>query len=121
MLNRTGHATLQRENTTQFPATDDAVQYRIINVQSPPFADGQIVKERNNRAITDIKRRKTPFTFNTIAVLWVESVKTLGANTAGIIDRFGPGIRANDANTLAEAARRFNTQRIVIGIAAVLH
>src|ERR1700730_17257053 len=68
-----------------------------------------------------VECRTRAFAGQAIAVLGGQRVEALVADSACRVDRLCPGVRTDDAETPMESPRGFDTQRIVIAVATVLH
>ena len=63
------NAALESENSTSLPTTYDRIEYGIRDIYPSTLADGQIIQDRRDHAVTDIKRRKSAFAGDAVAVL----------------------------------------------------
>ena len=75
--------------------------------------------ERVLAALRDIEGRQAALALDAIAVLRKQRVIALHANSAGIVNRFGPGVVADNTHALAETLGDLEGQRVVIGIDTV--
>ena len=84
------------------PAADKHA-HDFIGVQPFPGADGQFIKRRADDAISDIERGRAVFAGNTSAVLRIQLIVALVADSAGIVQGFGPCVGGYYVETVAKA------------------
>jgi hypothetical protein len=68
-----------------------------------------------------VEGRESSFAGQKVAVLQVQRIEALKAYTARGVDRFRPGVGGDDADASAEATGRFEAERVVTAIAAIVH
>src|SRR5437667_3854415 len=65
--------------------------------------------------------RQRSFTSETRTVLWKQYVVTLSAGSAAVINRLGPSVVRDQADTLTETARQFHASGVVVPAVRVIH
>src|ERR1019366_8228317 len=83
-------AALQRHDAARLPAADYRVRHPVRDVQRPAAADRQIVKYGGDHPMAGVERRESALAGEAIAVLRVEGVKALVADSTGVVDGFRP-------------------------------
>src|SRR5438128_1832548 len=70
--------------------------------------------------MADVEIGKPVFTSDAVTVLREER-RLLGANAAGVVERFGIRVRADQVEAVAEPPCRLGAERVVIAHADVVH
>ena len=84
------------------------------------WANGQVVNERANHAMLHIEVRRPVFAADAEVVLR-EELRRLGADAAGVVQRFRIGVGADEVEAVAEALVHLEGEGVVVRVAYVVH
>ena len=67
-----------------------------------------------------VEGRQPPLALQAAAVLWKECIEALSAGAAGIVNRLGKRVVRSQAETFAEAPRKFHACGVVACLESVI-